>query len=170
VATALLAAVVLVALIVFYFFHSRAKSVSPPASSPTESAAPASPPPAPAAATPPSNASSTEAAKPASNATASPGGVRRRVVPDVPKSARNTISGTIKVVVKVEADASGKVTAARFASAGPSKYFSSLALKAARGWEFDPPVVNGQPAASAWLLKFRFQRSSTQVDPERVIP
>lgn len=91
-----------------------------------------------------------------------------QVLPDVPRSAKNTITGTIKVGVRVEVDPSGKVTAAKLASAGPSKYFANLALKAAEQWQFSPLEVNGQPAASTWLLKFRFKRTSTQVDPERV--
>jgi outer membrane biosynthesis protein TonB len=64
-------------------------------------------------------------------------------------------------------DPSGKVTAAKFKSAGPSKYFAGLAMKAAERWEFSPPVVDGKPTASAWLLQFRFKRTSTQASPER---
>ncbi len=175
VAAGLLLAVVLVGLIVFYSFHSHGKTAPPPAASTAESTPQASPqrgpapaPPNSVAPPPASVAPPAEAAPPAQNASSSSGGVERRVLPDVPRSASNTISGTIKVVVRVEVDASGKVTAARFDTAGPSKYFSNLALKAARDWEFSAPVAHGQPSASTWLLKFRFQRSSTQVDPERV--
>jgi TonB family protein len=168
VAAGLLLAVVLVGLIVFYSFHSHGKTAPPPDASTTESTPQAPPQRGPAAPPPASVAPPAEAAQAAPNASSSPDGVQRRVLPDVPKSASNTISGTIKVVVRVDVDASGKVTAARFDSAGSSKYFSNLALKAARDWEFSAPVANGQPSASTWLLKFRFQRSSTQVDPERV--
>jgi TonB family protein len=168
VAAGLLLAVVLVGLIVFYSLHSHGKTAPPPDASTTESTPQPSPPTGPAAAPPAAVAAPPEAAQPSRNASSSPGGVQRRVLPDVSRSARNTISGTIKVVVRVDVDTSGKVTAARFDSAGPSKYFSNLALKAARDWEFSAPVAHGQPAASTWLLKFRFQRSSTQVDPERV--
>jgi len=92
----------------------------------------------------------------------------RQVLPDVPQSARNTITGKVKVSVRVEVDASGKVTAAKFASAGPSKYFANLALKAAQRWEFSPPEKDGQPTASVWLLQFRFGKTSIQVSPEQV--
>lgn len=166
IAAGLLLAVLLVGLIVFYSFHSHGKTTTPDAST-TESAPQASPQPVPATA-PVANTLPPEVSKPAGNPTSTPGSVRRRVVPDVPKSARNTISGTIKVVVRAEVDPTGKVTTAKFASAGPSKYFSNLALKSARDWEFSPPVENGQPTTSAWLLQFRFQRSGTQVEPERV--
>lgn len=97
----------------------------------------------------------------------SKGEVVRRVLPDVPKSALNTITGTIKVGVHVEADSSGKVASAKLASAGPSKYFANLAVKAAERWEFSPPQVNGQPVASSWMLRFRFRRTGVEVSPER---
>jgi TonB family protein len=92
----------------------------------------------------------------------------RQVLPDIPRSAMNTISGTIKISVRVEVDPSGKVTAAKLTSAGPSRYFSNLCLQAAQRWEFSPSAANGQPAASTWLLRFRLKRSGNQVSPERV--
>lgn len=94
--------------------------------------------------------------------------VTHQVLPEVPKSARNTITGTIKVVVRVDVDASGKVTAATLPTPGPSKYFAGLALKAARQWEFTPREVNGQAASSAWNLRFQFKRNSTQAFPSQV--
>jgi TonB family protein len=108
------------------------------------------------------------AAPPPAKAGATRGEIAHQVLPDVPQSAKNTITGTIKVGVRVEVDASGKVTAAKLTSPGPSKYFANLALKAAQRWEFSPPSVGGQPAGSAWLLRFKFRRSGTEVDPERV--
>lgn len=104
---------------------------------------------------------------PSKKAGASRGEVIHQVLPEIPRSAKNTITGTIKVAVRVEVDASGKVTSARLVSSGPSKYFANQALSAARGWEFSTPVVNGQPTSSAWILRFRFKRGSTQASPER---
>ena len=98
----------------------------------------------------------------------SEGEVVRQVLPDVPASAKNTITGTIKVTVRVEVDASGKVTGARFKSAGSSRYFAEKSLEAARRWQFSPPLVNGQPAASIWLVHFRLRRNSFQASAERV--
>ena len=80
----------------------------------------------------------------------------------------NTITGTIKINARVEVDASGKVTEAKLVNRGPSEYFANLVLKAAQRWEFVAPQVGGQPAASAWLLRFRLRRTSIQVSPERV--
>lgn len=102
------------------------------------------------------------------NASGIGGEVTHKVVPDIPKSARNTITGTIKVTVHVDVDPSGKVTAARLKTTGPSKYFAGKALTAAQQWEFSAPQVNGQPAASAWLLQFRFRRAGTEASPERL--
>jgi TonB family protein len=101
------------------------------------------------------------------NTASSPAAVARQVIPDVPKSARNTIHGKITVKVRVEVDISGKVKSAKFVSAGPSKYFANLALKAARQWEFTPSEVEDQNSSSTWILRFQFGRASTQVFPTR---
>jgi TonB family protein len=107
---------------------------------------------------------------PPRNTTAPPGEVVRRVIPEVPKSARNTIHGTIPVKVRVEVDPSGKVKSAKLVSPGPSKYFASLALKAAQQWEFTPPEERDQRASHTWILRFQFARTSTQVFPVRERP
>lgn len=104
----------------------------------------------------------------APKAAATRGDVVHQVLPEVPQSARNTITGTVKVSVQVKVDSSGKVTSAKFKSAGPSKYFSGLAMKAAERWEFSAPVVDGKASDSEWVLQFRFKRGSTQASPERV--
>jgi TonB family protein len=134
---------------------------------------PAASTPAPAASTPAPAAStralaaSTPAPVPAAK-TAPQGEVAHKVLPEVPQSARNTITGKIRVSVRVEVDSSGKVTSAKLASAGPSKYFANLASKAAQRWEFVPPNVNGQASPSTWMLRFRFGRAGTEATPERV--
>jgi len=99
---------------------------------------------------------------------ASSGGVVRQVLPDVPRSAQNTIRGTIKVVVRVQVDPSGKVASATFKMRGSSAYFAKQALNAAKQWEFTAPEVDGQATASTWLLQFRFQRKGIQAAPQRV--
>ena len=100
--------------------------------------------------------------------TTTAGEVRHQVLPDVPHSAKNTITGTVKVTVRAQVDPSGKVSSAEFKSAGPSKYFAGLALKAAERWEFSPPEADGQAIASTWLIQFRFKRTSTQASAQRV--
>ena len=94
------------------------------------------------------------------------GEVLQQVEPVVSKSARNTISGTIRIRVKVEVDAAGNVEHATFVTEGPSKYFARQAMEAAQQWKFAPPQVNGRAAPSAWILHFGFKRSGTEVDSE----
>jgi TonB family protein len=165
---ALLVAVVVVGFVVF---HSRGKNAGAPATAtseqPTLQSAPEAAP-APAAKPPvqqpmPMPTSTPQAPK---NAGPTRGEVAHQVLPDVPQSARNTITGTIKINVQVEVDSSGKVISAKLTHSGPSQYFARLALKAAQQWEFSPPAADGAPAASAWNIQFRFKRTSTQASAQ----
>lgn len=161
---ALLVIAVLVGLIVFF---SRSKSVPAPAAATAEQPAPAVPPEtAPAQSSKPPVSVPVEAPK---KTIASPGEVVHQVLPDISQSARNTITGTIKVGVRVEVDPSGKVTSAEVKSdSAKSKYFERLTLAAAQRWEFSAPEVDGKPTASTWLLKFRIKRTSIEASPQRV--
>jgi TonB family protein len=84
----------------------------------------------------------------------------RQVLPNVPRSARDTITGTIKVGVKVSVDRQGNVSDAELTNSGPSKYFARLAMEAAKKWQFQPTQN-----AKSWLLRFEFRRSGTTVHP-----
>jgi len=163
IAAALLAAAIVVGLIVFI---SRGKSVPSPAAATTEQ--PASQPSVTAAPTPAPKPPVSRSAEPPKKSMASGGEVLHKVIPEVSQRTRNTITGTVKVGVRVEVDSSGQVTAAKLTSPGPSKYFAGLAVKAAQGWKFSPPQVDGQPTPSTWALQFRFRRTSTDAIPERV--
>lgn len=81
-----------------------------------------------------------------------------------------TISGTVKVAVRVSVDASGNVTNAEFDSAGPSKYFAGKALEAARHWTFRPAQSGSQPVASTWTLHFDFRREGISITPVETAP
>jgi len=154
---ALVAGLVSMALIVgLVLFYARGRSVPSPS---------AVTPGLPSASTPATSVP--EPARPKEKA-ASQGDVLRQVLPDVPQSALNTITGTIKITARVEADPSGKVVAAKLTSPGPSRYFAGLTLQAAQRWEFTPPEVNGQPVASTWQLRFRLRRTSMQASAERL--
>jgi len=98
------------------------------------------------------------------------GSVLQQVMPDVSKSAQNTIEGRFRVVVEVAVDASGNVSDAKLVSPGPSVYFANRSLAAARQWKFNPPQVNGQAAASAWILRFQFRRTGIEVSPAEKNP
>jgi len=98
------------------------------------------------------------------------GAVVRKVLPDVPQSARDTIRGTVRVGVKVAVDPSGNVVGTTFDSPGPSKYFADQALQAARRWKFVPTRVDGRNISSEWILRFEFERTETKVLPVRAAP
>jgi TonB family protein len=98
------------------------------------------------------------------------GRILQRVMPAVSQSALNTITGTIRIRVKVIVDASGNVEKATFISAGPSRYFAGKAMQAAQQWKFAPAAVNGQAVPSAWVLRFSVRRSGTEMDSEASKP
>jgi TonB family protein len=98
------------------------------------------------------------------------GAVAHQAEPEVLQSARNTIHGTVRVSVKVNVDRSGSVEDAELESRGPSKYFARVALEAAQGWKFKPPMVGGQGVLSTWTLRFEFTRDGTRVIPTQDMP
>jgi TonB family protein len=98
------------------------------------------------------------------------GSVIQQALPQVSAGARHTIQGRIKVRVRVDVDSSGNVVAAKFESSGPSTYFANKSLEAARNWKFSAPQVNGQAAASVWVLKFAIGRTSTAVQSNQTKP
>ena len=156
--TVLPAALLLLAAVVGIKLFTRSDN-SPPAASSTSQQQPA-------VSAPVSSSTSKPDEQPKKTSTSS-GEVVRQVIPEVPKSARNTIHGKIPVKVRVELDPSGKVKSARLVSPGPSKYFASLALKAAQQWEFKPPEAQDQQTSNTWILRFQFGRASTEVVPMR---
>jgi TonB family protein len=152
---------IIAALVALVVFFSRGKSGTAP--TPTTEQASPQPPPETAPVPKPNPAVRESGRASKKNVATQSGDVVHQVLPDVSRNSRNTITGTIKVTVRVEVDTSGKVTAAKLKTAGPSKYFAGLALKAAQRWEFSP-----QPPASTWLIQFRFKRSGVQASAEWV--
>jgi TonB family protein len=98
------------------------------------------------------------------------GEVTHKVIPDVPPNARNTITGTVRVIVKVAVDASGAVSHASLISRGPSEYFANQALQTARKWAFTPPTIDGRAIPSEWSLTFEFKRNGTKAVAQRTSP
>ena len=80
------------------------------------------------------------------------------MTPQIPAEALHSIRGKIRIQVKVNVDESGRVSEASLNSPGPSRYFAGKALEAARGWRFKPPVENGQPVRSQWVVQFTLNR------------
>ena len=77
-------------------------------------------------------------------------------IPDVSRSARESIHGVIKIVVRVMVDRSGNVAAAALDSRASSKYFARAAMDSAKKWKFAEAV---DEASRAWLLHFEFTRA-----------
>jgi TonB family protein len=94
--------------------------------------------------------------------------VLHQVLPNPSQGAKNTIHGRIKVRVRVRVDGAGNVADASFISAGPSKYFSRLAMEAAQQWKFAAPAQSGRAIPSEWVILFEFARGGTQAVPQPV--
>ena len=111
-----------------------------------------------------------EAASPAPTVGIVPGKVVHQVLPDVPRKARDTIQGRVRVGVRVHVDPSGRVSGAKLVSPGPSRYFSGLALNAARRWTFAPAKVDDRNVPSEWILRFEFAKANAKAVAVRVAP
>jgi TonB family protein len=81
------------------------------------------------------------------------------VIPDVPRRARQTIHGHVKVSVRVIVDNEGTVVATLVDDPGPSRYFERLAREAARKWTFPPADTE---AKRLKLVRFEFSRDGTK--------
>lgn len=162
IAAALVVIVLGILFAVFYFRSGKTPETTAATNQPTTESNP------PSAAPAPQPVESSKPVESAPKPEVFAGKVVRQVLPDVPRSAQNTIRGTIKVLVRVQVDPSGRVTSAKFKSRGSSRYFADRALKAAQRWEFSAPEVGGRPTPSAWLLQFRFNRKSIHATPQRV--
>jgi TonB family protein len=152
-----LAAVVVVA----FFLIARPKTSSPPAEQQSTQAEPG------AAAEGAQPAQTSTSQEPNTNASHdNQNDVVRQVMPQVSPSARRTIQGTIKVRVRVDVDAAGNVAKAKLEVSGPSKYFSRVAMEAAREWKFVPAGAD-ESGAREWKVQFAFSRAKTEVSAVR---
>jgi TonB family protein len=146
-----------------FLFEHRSPS-SPQTDQPTQTSA-----------TPASNPQTESRVAPNSTSSGPPvgsvasGKVIRRVLPDVSNNALRTIHGTIKVKVRVQVDTGGNVENARLESRGPSRYFASKSMDAAKQWRFEPAGSDNKNAPSEWDLEFRFSNASRQVREKPVL-
>ncbi len=84
--------------------------------------------------------------------------VLHQEIPDLSRSARESIRGVIKIAVRVIVDRSGNVVAATLDNRGSSKYFARAAMDAAKKWKF---AQAADQASRVWLLHFEFTRAGT---------
>jgi TonB family protein len=102
--------------------------------------------------------------------TSTRGEVLDQVLPDASPGALATIHGVVRVSVRVRVDPTGNVSEATLDSPGPSAYFSDLALKAARRWQFNSPEADGHSIPSEWLIRFHFTPSGAKATPTQTAP
>jgi len=89
------------------------------------------------------------------------GAVVQQVLPDVAASARRTITGKIRIRVKVSVDADGNVSNATLDSPSKSSYFNRLSQQAAEKWKF-------APAAGEWIIHFAFTSKDTTANADQI--
>ena len=89
------------------------------------------------------------------------------VIPDVPQSALDTITGTVRVSIRVTIDNEGAVVDAVAADPGPSRYFERLSVAASKKWTFTPANAEEQ---RTMLVKFNYTREgvTAQANPDEV--
>jgi len=75
------------------------------------------------------------------------------VIPEVPRSALETIRGTVRVSVRVIVDRQGDVVAASADDHGPSRYFERLSVEASKNWMFTQANSDEQ---RVMLVRFNF--------------
>jgi TonB family protein len=107
---------------------------------------------------------------PSNSASPARGEVLEQILPEVSEKARATIQGTVRVAVRVQVDAAGNVSEAALDSSGPSRYFSDLALQAARRWQFSTPDAGGHSVPSEWLIRFEFSPAGDKAFPKQTTP
>lgn len=107
--------------------------------------------------------SSVEAASDTSSLerTESPLSPTHEVIPEAPRSALQTITGTIRVVIRVDIDKTGAVVATTSEVPGPSRYFERLAREAAMKWTFTPSSTS---APRVMWLRFYFKRQGVTAE------
>lgn len=88
--------------------------------------------------------------------------VAKRVLPAVSAAASHAMRRPIEVELRVSVNRRGKVSDVTYESLGPGNYFARIAERAAWSWEFTPPIRNGHPEPSFWILRFKFTRETTE--------
>ena len=92
---------------------------------------------------------------PAQDSAGAPSPAVHEEIPNVPRSARMTIHGHVRVSVRVMVNKDGTVFAALVDNHGPSRYFERLAIEAAKKWRF---TAVDSPDRRLELVRFDFTR------------
>ena len=86
-----------------------------------------------------------------------------KVLPNIPESARKTITGRIRVNVRVRVDRAGNVDNASLERPRASRYLSGRVLAAAKAWKFPPG-----DAPQDWMLRFELTRQQTLASASKI--
>ena len=92
------------------------------------------------------------------NLPSGPDAVVKQVLPEIPQAALDTITGRVRINIRVKVARSGSVDSAELEPPQASKYFTDRVLTAARQWQFRPG-----PAPREWILRFELTRDDTRV-------
>jgi outer membrane biosynthesis protein TonB len=106
----------------------------------------------------PASVVSTSSARSVQPAAAALSATVHEEIPDVPRHARQTIRGHLRVSIRVIVDREGKVLAALADQPGPSRYFERLSIEAAKKWTFPAADTEGRRLE---LVRFVFTRNGT---------
>jgi hypothetical protein len=87
-----------------------------------------------------------------------------QVLPEIPQAALDTITGRVRINVRVSVDSAGQVDQATLEPPPASKYFTDRVLVAAHAWKF--PAGN---APQDWLLHFELMREKTRVSAAKIV-
>lgn len=150
---------VLVVWVVISVLRTDPTSAPPAVTEQTPSSQPQRPAPVPAPSETAPVVGDAPLAKPGASPSAIDSSPINEVIPDIPRSARQTIRGTIIVSVRVSIGKEGTVLDATTVVRGPSRYFERLAVEAARKWTFTPTSRDEQRTK---LLTFTFTRAGTK--------
>jgi Protein kinase domain len=87
-----------------------------------------------------------------------------QVLPEIPQAALDTITGRVRINVRVYVDSAGQVNQTTLEPPPASKYFTDRVLVAAHAWKF--PAGN---APQDWLLHFELMRQQTRVSAAKIV-
>ena len=88
----------------------------------------------------------------------------RRVLPEIPQVALNTITGRVRINIRVRVDSAGSVSRASLESPRVSKYFTDRVLIAAQAWKFP-----AEDAPQDWVLQFDLTREGIRASQVKAV-
>jgi TonB family protein len=71
---------------------------------------------------------------------------------------RNLITQDVRIDVRVDIDATGRVVRAEALTRGKQEVLTSLALEAARQWRFSPAKLGSENVPSNAVVGFQFKK------------